>query len=57
MNKGLDDPSAIADQFKPGVFKADAAAQLKAELLERVGDLLSPSDEDLAAEIIERRRS
>jgi hypothetical protein len=46
-----------AEQFTHGAFKPDAAAQLKAELLERAGDLPSPSDEELAAEIIERRRS
>jgi len=46
-----------AKQFTHGAFKADAAAQFKAELLERAGGLPSPSDEDLAAEIIERRRS
>ncbi len=45
-----------AEQFTRGVFKPDAAAQLKAELLERGGEAPSPSDEDLAAEIIERRR-
>jgi hypothetical protein len=46
-----------AEQFTHDAFKPDAAAQLKAELLERAGDLPSPSDEDLAAEILERRRS
>jgi excisionase family DNA binding protein len=46
-----------AEQFKLGMFKPDASTRLKAELLERVGDAPSPSDEELAAEIIERRRS
>jgi excisionase family DNA binding protein len=46
-----------AEQFKLGMFKPDASAQLKAELLERAGDAPSPSDEELAADIIERRRS
>lgn len=46
-----------AEQFTHGIFKPDAAAQLKVELLERAGDAPGPSDEDLAAEIIERRRS
>jgi hypothetical protein len=46
-----------AEQFTRGVFTPDAAAQLKAELLERAADAPSPSDRDLAAEIIERHRS
>jgi hypothetical protein len=47
----------LSVQFTHSAFKPDAAAQLKAELLERAGDLPSPSDKELAAEIIERRRS
>jgi len=46
-----------AEQFTHGSFKPDTAARLKAELLERAGDAPSPSDEELAAEIIARRRS
>ncbi len=45
-----------AEQFTHGAFKPVAAAQLKAELLERAGDAPSLSDEELAAEIVARRR-
>jgi excisionase family DNA binding protein len=43
------------EQFKLGGFKPDVSAQLKAELLEHAGDAPSPSDAELAAEIVERR--
>lgn len=40
-----------------GTFNPEAGAQLKAELIELVAGKPEPSDEDLATEIIQRRRS
>jgi hypothetical protein len=46
-----------ADQFEPQRARQDAATALKAKLVERAGSAASPSDEELAAEIVARRRS
>lgn len=46
-----------ADQFEPQRARRDAATALKAKLVERAGSAASPSDEELAAEIVARRRS
>jgi excisionase family DNA binding protein len=47
----------VADQFERHRVDQDTAAELKARLLERAGNASSPSDEELAAEIVARRRS
>ncbi len=44
-----------ADQFDRGRVKRDETTELKARLVERAGSTPSPSDEQLAAEIIARR--
>jgi excisionase family DNA binding protein len=46
-----------ADQFEPHRARQDAAMALKARLVERAGSAASPSDEELAAEVVARRRS
>ncbi len=46
-----------ADQFEPQRARQRAATALKAKLVERAGSEASPSDEELAAEIVARRRS
>jgi excisionase family DNA binding protein len=46
-----------ADQFEPHRARQDAATALKARLVEHAGSAASPSDEELAAEIVARRRS
>ncbi len=46
-----------AEQFARPDRKPDIAARLKAELLERAVEVPSPSDEELAGEVLERRRS
>ncbi len=46
-----------ADQFERHRGGQDAAAELKAKLVERAGSAAGPSDEDLASEIVARRRS
>lgn len=44
-----------ADQFDRDRVKQDEATELKARLIERAGSAPSPSDEELAAEIVARR--
>ncbi len=44
-----------ADQFERHPARQDAATSLKARLVERAGSTPSPSDEELAAEIVARR--
>ncbi len=45
-----------ADQFDRDRVKQDEATELKARLVERAGSAPSPSGEELAAEIVARRR-
>jgi len=45
-----------ADQFERHRARQDAATALKAKLVERAGSAPGPSDEELAAEIVARRR-
>jgi excisionase family DNA binding protein len=45
-----------ADQFTHEHIRPDATTELKARLLARAADSPTPSDEDLAVEIAERRR-
>lgn len=46
-----------AGQFAHREGTPDGAVRLKAELLERIGEAPSPSDEELAGEVVKRRRS
>jgi excisionase family DNA binding protein len=46
-----------ADQFTREHTRPDATTQLKAQLLARAADSPAPADEELAAEIVARRRS
>jgi excisionase family DNA binding protein len=46
-----------ADQFTHEHIRRDETMELKAQLLARAADSPTPSDEELAVEIVERRRS
>jgi len=46
-----------ADQFARERIGPDATTELKTQLLARAADSPAPSDEELAAEVVERRRS